>query len=182
MFLVVNNGGQYTHLIDRAFRDIGIRSRLVPNDLPLEEVNGADGVVLSGGPSLEGAGETGLYARESEVPVLGICLGHQAIAEAFGGEVGSGDRGGYAEVEVELARVPLFEGLGDRTTVWASHADEVKEVPAGFEVVARSDVCEVEAMRHGERPVYGVQFHPEVHHTEEGPRILKNFASLAGVS
>lgn len=178
MILVVNNGGQYTHLIGRALRDAGVRSRLVSNQLPLEEIREADGIILSGGPSLDGAGNSGLYSRGVEVPVLGICLGHQVMAEEFGGRVGPGERGGYAEVEVELLGDSLFEGIGGGTRVWASHADEVKDVPPGFRVTARSEMCDVEAMRHLEKPAFGVQFHPEVHHTEEGTRMLKNFAEL----
>lgn len=181
MIFIVNNGGQYTHLIARALRDVGIKGKLVPNDISLDEAGEAEGLILSGGPSLENAGNSGTLAREADVPVLGICLGLQAIAKEFGGSVRPGEKGGYAEVEIDLIGNGLFDGLGDSTTVWASHADEVETVPDDFEITARSDVCDVEAMAHRDRPIYGVQFHPEVHHTADGGTMLKNFATLCGL-
>lgn len=182
MIHIVDNGGQYTHLIGRALRDVGLKGDLIDNETPVEEMGDAAGVILSGGPSLDDSGDSGLYARELDVPILGICLGHQAIAEEFGGEVGPGEKGGYAEVEIEITGNGLFDGIGDSTRVWASHADEVKGVPDGFEVTARSEICEVEAMAHRDRPIFGVQFHPEVHHTEQGGAILRNFAEICGLT
>ncbi|MDZ7689492.1 MAG: GMP synthase subunit A [Halobacteriales archaeon] len=180
MIAVIDNGGQFTHLEGRALRDLGVENRVVESDTPVDEVlPEADGVVLSGGPSIEGAGNSAEYL-ERDVPVLGICLGHQIIAEYFGGEVGAGEYGGYADVEVEiLDDTGVLAGLGDKVSTWASHADEVKEVPDGFVRTARSDVCEVEAMRHESRPIYGVQWHPEVSHTEKGDVIFENFVEIA---
>jgi GMP synthase (glutamine-hydrolysing) len=177
---VIDNGGQFTHLEGRALRDLGVENRVVDSGTPVEEVlPEADGVVLSGGPSMEGAGNSTEYL-EADVPVLGICLGHQIIAEHFGGEVGAGEYGGYADVEVEiLDDTGVLAGLGNTVSTWASHADEVKEVPDGFVRTARSDVCEVEAMRHESRPIYGVQWHPEVSHTEKGEVVFENFVEIA---
>lgn len=180
MIVVIDNGGQFTHLEGRALRDMGVDNRVVDSETPVEDVlPGADGVVLSGGPSMEGAGNSTEYL-ERDVPVLGICLGHQIIAEHFGGEVGAGEYGGYADVEVEiLDGSGVLDGLGETVSTWASHADEVKEVPEGFVRTAKSDVCEVEAMRHESRPIYGVQWHPEVSHTEKGEVIFENFVEIA---
>jgi GMP synthase (glutamine-hydrolysing) len=177
---VIDNGGQFTHLEGRALRDLGLENLIVDNEKPVEEVLAdADGVVLSGGPSRDEAGNSAGYL-EGDVPVLGVCLGHQIMADHFGGEVGSGEYGGYADVEVEiLDDTGVLAGLGDSVSTWASHADEVKKVPDGFVRTAKSDVCGVEAMRHRSRPLYGVQWHPEVSHTEGGDRIFENFVEIA---
>jgi GMP synthase (glutamine-hydrolysing) len=179
---VIDNGGQFTHLEGRALRELGVECEVVDNEAPVDDVLAdADGVVLSGGPSRDEAGNSAEYL-ERDVPVLGICLGHQIVADRFGGRVEAGEYGGYADVEVEiLDDSGVLAGLGETVSVWASHADEVKEVPDGFVRTARSDVCEVEAMRHETRPVYGVQWHPEVSHTEGGDRIFKNFVEIASV-
>jgi len=175
---VVDYNGQFTHLEQRALRDLGIDSDLVTNDTPPGELD-VDGLVLSGGPDIEDRGRTADYL-DLDVPVLGICLGMQAMALELGGEVGGGDYGGYADVTVELldADDPVTGSLHPETRVWASHADEVKIVPDGFERTGRSDVCDVEAMSDPERDLYGVQWHPEVAHTEEGEELFENFVAL----
>jgi len=180
---VIDNGGQFTHLEGRALRELGVEHEIVDSDTPVEEVlgedgMGADGVVLSGGPSMGGAGNSAEYL-ERNVPVLGICLGHQIIAEEFGGEVGVGEYGGYADIDVRiLDDTGVLAGLGETASTWASHADEVKRVPDGFVRTAESDVCGVEAMRHESRHLYGVQWHPEVSHTENGLQVFRNFVEI----
>ncbi len=173
--VVVDNHGQFTHLEGRALRDIGVETEIVDNETPAADVE-ADGVVLSGGPEMERAGRSAEYL-DLGVPVLGICLGMQLIAAELGGEVGSGDYGGYADVTVEILEEedPLVGSLAPETRVWASHADEVKRVPDGFTLTARSDVCGVEAMSDPDRELYGVQWHPEVAHTERGEEVFENF-------
>ena len=172
---VIDNDGQFTHLERRALRDLGVNSALVDNDTPPAEID-ADGLVLSGGPHSADPERGGRYL-DLGVPVLGICLGMQDMAAALGGRVGSGDYGGYADVTVEVldSGDPLIGSLAPETRVWASHADEVKEVPEGFERTGRSDVCDVEAMSDPDRELYGVQWHPEVAHTEEGEAVFENF-------
>ncbi|MFB6165322.1 MAG: GMP synthase subunit A [Haloarculaceae archaeon] len=175
---VVDNHGQFTHLEQRALRDMGVDVELIDNDTPPAEID-ADGLVLSGGPDMDDVGRSPEYL-ELDVPVLGICLGMQLIADALGGTVGPGDYGGYADVTVEILEDddPLVGSLAPETRVWASHADEVKAVPEGFVRTAASDVCGVEAMSDTDRELYGVQWHPEVSHTAEGEEVFANFLSI----
>jgi len=172
---VVDNHGQFTHLEQRALRDIGVDVELLDNDTPPEDIE-ADGLVLSGGPDIDDIGRCPDYL-ELDVPVLGICLGMQLVARELGGTIGPGDYGGYADVTVEITDEddPLVGSLAPETRVWASHADEVKDVPPGFTRTGKSDVCGVEAMSDRERDIYGVQWHPEVSHTEEGEAVFRNF-------
>ncbi|GAA0248388.1 GMP synthase subunit A [Haladaptatus pallidirubidus] len=176
--LVVDNHGQFTHLEHRALRDMGIETDLIDNDTPPEDID-ADGLVLSGGPSMDDIGNCAEYL-ELDVPVLGICLGMQVMAHVLDGEVGGGEYGGYADVTVEITEEddPLIGSLAPETRVWASHADEVKQVPSGFERTGTSDVCGIEAMSDTDRDLYGVQWHPEVAHTAEGEEVFENFRSV----
>jgi len=119
------------------------------------------------------------YVREIELPILGICLGHQLIAETFGGAVGKGASGGYAHVTVEIIEPDdILAGIGPTITAWASHADEVSRLPNNFIKLARSAICEIEAMKHPSKPIYGVQWHPEVAHTEAGNTLVLNFLKI----
>ena len=176
--VVVDNHGQFTHLEHRTLRDMGVDTEIIDNTTPAEEID-ADGLVLSGGPDVADVGNCADYL-ELGVPVLGICLGMQAIAHLLDGEVGSGDYGGYADVTVEITDEddPLVGSLAPETRVWASHADEVKAVPSGFERTATRDVCGVEAMSDADRDLYGVQWHPEVAHTERGEEVFENFRAV----
>ncbi len=176
--IVINNYGQTCHLIHRAVRDLDQEVELMKNTSSIEEIlaKEPDGLILSGGPTLERAGNCGLYVKELDLPILGICLGHQVMAKAYGGEVKTGAAGGYAAVEIEVIEEnDILKGIGPKTMVWASHADEVCSLPPDFIKLARSRICEVEAMKHKTKPLYGVQWHPEVSHTERGNDLLRNF-------
>ncbi|MES3517521.1 MAG: GMP synthase subunit A [Natronomonas sp.] len=177
--VVVDNHGQFTHLEGRALRELsGVDTETVDNETPPEAVD-ADGFVLSGGPSMDRIGRSAEYLQ-TDVPVLGICLGMQLMATELGGRVGSGEYGGYADVTVEVTEDddPLIGSLAPETRVWASHADEVKELPPGFVRTGSSDVCDIESMSDTDRDLYGVQWHPEVAHTEEGDAVFENFRAL----
>ena len=175
---VIDNHGQFTHLEQRALRDMGVDVEMVDNETPPEDID-ADGIVLSGGPDIDRIGNCPEYL-DLDIPVFGICLGMQIIAHELDGVVGSGDYGGYADVTVDITEDddPLVGSLAPETRVWASHADEVKTVPDGFERTAESDICGVEAMSNADCDLYGVQWHPEVAHTEEGEEVFENFLDI----
>jgi GMP synthase (glutamine-hydrolysing) len=176
--LVVNNYGQFCHLIHRAVRDLDVETGIIANTISNEEIlaKEPDGLILSGGPTMERIGRSDEMVKELDLPILGICLGQQLIADAFGGKIATGQKGGYAAIEVEiLDEDEILKGLGPTTNVWASHADEVTELPPDFICLARSNVCEIESMRHTTKPLFGVQWHPEVSHTEKGNELLLNF-------
>lgn len=177
--LVVDNHGQFTHLEGRALRDLdGVETDIVDNSTAPEELD-ADGLVLSGGPDIDQIGHCSDYL-DLDIPVFGICLGMQIIAHELGGRVESGDYGGYADVTVDIldSDDPLVGSLAPETRVWASHADEVVELPDGFSRTGKSDICGVEAMSNMDSDLYGVQWHPEVAHTEEGQAVFENFRDI----
>jgi GMP synthase (glutamine-hydrolysing) len=176
---VVNNYGQFNHLIHRALRDLDIPVSLIPNTTPPENVAGAcRGIVLGGGPTLERAGNCAEYLSLG-LPVLGICLGLHVIAQKFGGSVRQGRSGGYGPVEVTICNHDaILAGYPGTIGVWASHADEVATVPPGFIRLATSDICENEAIACPERHIYGIQWHPEVSHTADGKRVFENFNAV----
>ncbi len=176
---VVNNFGQFNHLILRMLRDIGIEARMIPNTTPPDEVAaGCRGVVLGGGPSIERVGRCPEYL-DLDLPVLGICLGLHVIAGRFGGTVAPGRLGGYGAVEVEIRdHDRILAGYPDRVAVWASHQDEVAALPENFDLLATSAICPAEAIAHGSRPIFGIQWHPEVSHTFEGRRVYENFDAV----
>lgn len=175
---ILDCGGQYTKVIDRKVRELGVRSEIFPLDVNPAELAGFDGIVLSGGPSSVWGEEKpdcrpGLW--ELGLPVLGICYGMHLMAARFGGAVSRGERGEYGVTELEVERdLPLFHGLDVRQRVLMSHGDSVRRVPEGFRAVARSEDA-VAAIADPERGMYGVQFHPEVDLTDHGREMLANF-------
>jgi GMP synthase (glutamine-hydrolysing) len=181
---VIDNGGQWTHREYRVLRDLDVETEILPNTTPWAGLGAPDGVVLSGGAlSLEGSAELGAVGRwidDAPVPVLAICVGHQFLARHFGGEVRKAASPEFGRVEVERhgPEHPLFAGIPRRFTAWESHNDEVRTAPPGWSWLARSEACAVQAMAHPSRPVYGVQFHPEVEHTQGGRQLFANFLAL----
>ena len=179
--LVINNKGQYNHRIARSLQYLKIPAKLVSNELSIEEIEAENpiGLILGGGPSIEGAGLSEEYIKHFDIPILGICLGHQLIAKAYGGEVSTSETESYAQVKIDIKNDEnLFEGLAPEIDVWSSHKDEVKTVPEEFEVLASSNLCDVESFKHKHKDVYGIQFHPEVHHTPKGEVIFNNFYKI----
>lgn len=176
--LVINNHGQYNHRIQRTLGYLKIPSELVANTLSIEEIKAKNpmGLILGGGPSVDRAGNSKLYIENLDLPILGICLGHQLIAQAFGGEISTAEAQSYAQIDLEiLDEDDIFLDLAPIMKVWASHKDEVKKIPNVFQILAQSSICEVEAFKHKQKPIYGIQFHPEVFHTENGAKIFENF-------
>lgn len=179
--LVVNNKGQYNHRIARSLQYLKIPAKLVSNELSIEEIKAENpiGLILGGGPSIEGAGLSEEYIKHFDIPILGICLGHQLIAKAYGGEVTTSDTESYAQVKININNDEnLFKGLAPDIDVWSSHKDEVKTIPEEFEILASSKLCDVESFKHKDKDVYGIQFHPEVHHTPKGEVIFNNFYEI----
>jgi len=173
---VVNNFGQFNHLIHRALRDLDIDVALVPNTTaPGDILAGSRGIILGGGPTIERAGNCSKYL-DLGLPVLGICLGLHIIASTFGGRVQTGQSGGYGPVEVTISEHDdILAGYPDKIHVWASHADEVVQIPDGFTRLAHSSICGNEAIALPKKHLYGIQWHPEVSHTFEGRRVFENF-------
>ncbi|MFQ5800259.1 MAG: GMP synthase subunit A [Candidatus Hydrothermarchaeales archaeon] len=183
MIAVIANRGQYNHRIYRTLKYLGAEAQLIKNDIHPEDLKALDleGIVIGGGPHLEESGNSKRIIEEfrRELPILGICLGHQLLAEVFGGEVSQAEVGEYAEAEIIVDDEDhILKGLSPKFSAWVSHRDEVRSLPKGFEKLAHSETCEIEAMRHSDLPLFGVQFHPEVEHTPKGPEIFRNFLEL----
>ncbi len=181
LVLIIDFGGQYSQLIARRVRECGIYCEIVPYTYSLEKIRAKNpkGIIFTGGPksvSEEGAPTVDSKIFELNIPILGICFGHQLIAHLLGGEVKSSDRREYGKTDVNLAEdSALFKGMEGKKQCWMSHTYYVSKVPEGFTVTASSEECPTAAMSNRERNIYGVQFHPEVEHTPFGKDMLKNF-------
>jgi GMP synthase (glutamine-hydrolysing) len=179
--LVVDFGAQYAQLIARRVREAHVYSEIVPHDMPAAEMLALSprGIILSGGPKSVYADvaplvDEGIYG--SGVPVLGICYGAQLLTRQLGGEVARTGSGEYGRTSLSRAAdSPLFAGRPPVSDVWMSHADSITAAPDGFEVTASTAEVAVAALEDRERAVYGVQFHPEVVHTDRGQDLLKRF-------
>jgi GMP synthase (glutamine-hydrolysing) len=178
---VVDNGGQWTHREWRVLKYLGVDTKIVPNDTPVSELRGLDGLVLSGGAPRVGIdpgkmGRNGEYLDGFDGAILGICAGHQFMAKHFGGDAAPSGIPEFGKAVVKIHKPDvLFAGLPETFEVWESHNDEVSALPRDFVALASSTNCKVQAMRHGKRPLFGLQFHPEVEHTQHGPDIFRNF-------
>ena len=182
--LILDFGSQYTQLIARRVREHGVYSEILPCDVAPTRIAefAPRGIVLSGGP--ESTTDSGGWRIPKEVydlnvPILGICYGMQALAQELGGRVESSDlrEFGHSDLVIENDE-SLLEGLSDNgsLSVWMSHGDRVTELPPGFAVIGSSAHAPIAAMANEERRIYGLQFHPEVTHTEGGSEILAKFA------
>jgi len=178
---VVDNGGQWTHREWRVLRDLGVEARIVPNTTPFDHLGQVDALVLSGGaPDVASEAarmvNNGEYLDRADCPILGICAGMQFMAAHFGGRTGPAARAEFGRTRLYVDEEDqLFVGIPREFDVWESHNDEVKDVPEGFQALAHSETCAVEAMRSLRRPLYAVQFHPEVENTAFGTDIFRNF-------
>ena len=190
--IILDFGSQYTQLIARRIREAGVYSEIHPCTVPPEAVADLEpeGLVLSGGPcSIYDAEAPQLDERflhmtradGSPMPVLGICYGLQAMAHLAGGNVAQADRREFGRARIQVVgrdngHADLFADVPDESTVWMSHGDHLTELPSGYEVIARTENAPVAAVKSHDAPHYGVQFHPEVVHTDFGRQILENFA------
>ena len=173
-------GGQYNQLIVRRIRDLGVYSELVPYSTTIEKIKELNpkGLVLTGGPNSVFASDSLVMDSrilDLGIPTLGICYGAQLIAYLKGGEVLSAETREYGKSEMSVKPSPLFKHIPEKSVVWMSHTDYVSKAPEGYEVIGFTDSCPVAAYSNDKAKIYGVQFHPEVVHTECGNTVLRNF-------
>ena len=179
--IILDFGGQYNQLIARRVREAGVYCEILNYATPMEQWRdeALKGVILTGGPNsvyAEGAPRLGHEILEIGVPVLGICYGMQLINALCGGQVASAEVGEYGHTDLRTEARGLFRNVGRDTVVFMNHRDRVSAPPAGFSVDAWTDHCPVAAFSDAARGIYGVQFHPEVKHSVEGPEMLRAFA------
>ncbi len=178
--IIINFGGQLTHMIARRVRDLGVYSEIKPYDITAAEIKNLNpkGIILSGGPSSVNSKNAPLPDRrifELGIPVLGICYGQQLIGKYYG-EILPGKLKEYGKKNLFIKNNGiLLKKLGKKEQVWMSHGDLVSKLPNDFSVLAKTDSCSIAAFENKEKKLYGVQFHPEVAHTPKGNEILKNF-------
>lgn len=186
--LILDFGSQYTQLIARKVRELGVYSEIHPFNIPLKKIKTLDpgAIIFSGGP--KSVYEPDFPHPDPEIfnlgiPILGICYGLQLIAHHLGGQVQRAPEReyGFASLHI-LDRSGLLHGLKEKTQVWMSHGDRLEAIPEGFTITARTANSRAAAIENRERRIYGVQFHPEVAHTQEGKKVLANFLfRLAGL-
>lgn len=177
--IVLDFGGQYNQLIARRVREHNVYCELLPHDTPIEKIKSKNpiGIIFTGGPASvtdEGAPTVSTEIFELGIPVLGICYGCQLMSYELGGKVDRGPRE-YGKQVLKAGKSVLFDGVPETSRIWMSHTVYVSAVPEGFEVIGTTDTCPVAAMANDEKKLYGVQFHPEVMHTEYGETVLRNF-------
>ncbi|MDR1851817.1 MAG: glutamine-hydrolyzing GMP synthase [Propionibacteriaceae bacterium] len=188
LVLVVDFGAQYAQLIARRVREAHVYSEIVPHTMPAAEMLAKNpaAIILSGGPSSvyeEGAPQLDPALLDAHVPTFGICYGFMAMAQTLGGTVDHTGQREYGRTNVTLSdKGKLLDGLPDNLSAWMSHGDEVVEAPEGFTVSATSPRATVAAMEHCTLPLAGVQWHPEVMHSEYGQKVLEHFLyDIAGI-
>ncbi len=177
--IILDFGSQYNQLIGRRIREMEVYAEILPYHTPLDQILSKNpaGIILSGGPSSVNAENAHLISKdilEANIPILGICYGMQLIAFLEDGIVTKGTKGEYGKAELEIVKSnPLFQDVPEKSTIWMSHFDEVTKVPNGYDVNCKSGV--IAGISNTSKNIYGIQFHPEVTHTEYGTQILKNF-------
>jgi len=180
--IILDFGGQYTHLIARRCRELGVYSEIMSSELTVSDIKNMDGVkgiILSGGPRSVYQPDAPTLDKEIlnlGIPILGICYGHQLIAKLMGGQVERSEKAEYGRVSINIhPNSRLFDGLPKTLKVWMSHGDIVKTPPEGFKITSMTDNGLIASLENDQSLIYSIQFHPEVKHTENGMMILKNF-------
>jgi len=178
--VVLDFGSQYSHLICRRIREFSVYAELVPFDISYEELQKLNpkGVIFSGGPSSVYSSDAPVPENkiyEMGLPLLGICYGHQLIVNKFGGKVKRANKEYGSSLLTIDSDKDLLSDVGESVRAWMSHGDEAEEIPPGFQIIGHTEGAKAAAIASEERSVYGIQFHPEVVHTEQGTEILKNF-------
>lgn len=199
MIIIVDFGSQTSHLIGRRLKEIGVQTKIVspeeaieftkPHFAPFDKLRASrgrpQGIILSGGPSSvyeKGAPTIDVKIFNLSIPILGICYGFQLTAHLLGGKVISGRKEyGPTKLKIQNSKVKITEGLSKEFTIWMSHGDEVIKLPQGFQVFGSTEGVPYTMAGDLKRKIFGLQFHPEVEHTEHGLQILKNFVDICGI-
>jgi GMP synthase (glutamine-hydrolysing) len=186
--VILDFGAQYSQLIARRIREASVYSEILPHDTPWSEIalRRPAAIVLTGGPESTLAADAlrvDPAVLHAGIPILGICYGMQLVALEFGGRLAASKHREFGAASLEVV-VPsaLTNGVAATTRAWMSHGDTVVAPPPGFTTLARTAYCDVAAIGDAERKIYGVQFHPEVVHTQAGKQIIENFLhGVAGI-
>lgn len=180
--LILDFGAQYNQLIARRVRENNVYSEVVPFDISIEEIKEKNpiGIIFTGGPNSiyeEGAPRVNPEIFELGIPILGLCYGAQVIAQENGGNIKRAETKEYGKktIDIKDSNSKILDGMTDGSTIWMSHTDYIDEIPEDYEITAITDTCPVAVFENKDKEIYGVQFHPEVEHTEEGRKILQNF-------
>lgn len=182
---VIDFGGQYTHLIARRIRELGVQSEIFPWDVEPENLqkHNIRAMIFSGGPNSvydknapKLSTKTMEYLEREKIPILGLCYGHQFLSQYYGGKIAQGNQKEYGYTVIQISNTQnLFEGFSNENKVWMSHGDKVVELPDDFKITASSENCEIAAFENLKQKIFGLQFHPEVVHTDNGIQLLSNF-------
>jgi len=178
--VVLDFGSQYSHLICRRIRDFSVYAELVPFDISYDELQKLNpkGIIFSGGPSSVYNSDAPVPENkifDMNIPLLGICYGHQLIVNKYGGKIKRANKEYGSSLLTIDNDEDLLSGIGESVRAWMSHGDEAEEIPPGFQVIGHTESAKAAAIASEEKSIYGIQFHPEVIHTEQGTEILKNF-------
>lgn len=189
LVLIVDFGGQYNQLIARRVRESKVYCEIVPYTTPVDKIleRKPAGIIFTGGPNSvyeEGAPKISKKIFEAGIPVLGICYGAQLIAYTLGGVVSGSEVREYGNTKIKVdGTSPIFKGIPEENICWMSHTDHISKLPEGFKTTASSKNCENAAIANDKLKIYGVQFHPEVNHSEYGFEMIKNFLfNVCGIS
>ncbi|MCI0496095.1 glutamine-hydrolyzing GMP synthase [candidate division KSB1 bacterium] len=181
LILILDFGSQYTQLIARRVREQGVYSEIKPFNFSLEKIKALapKGIILSGGPASVYQTDAPIIGQKIfglNVPILGICYGLQMISHLLGGKVTKADHREYGHAMLEISTTdPLLEDITLKSKVWMSHGDRVEKLPEDFEVLAQTLNSPYAIIKHSQKQIYGLQFHPEVAHTDQGERFIRNF-------
>jgi len=176
---ILDFGSQYTHLIARRIRQLGVLAKIYSPDKEIKTLPEVKGIILSGGPQSvydSSAIKCNKKIFDLNIPILGLCYGHQLLAHLLGGKVKKGRRQEYGLAQVMVKKQnKFFKSFGGTQQAWMSHGDSVVRLPKGFLLFGKTLDCPIAAMGNIEKNIYGLQFHPEVTHTKHGIKILNNF-------
>lgn len=185
---IIDFGGQYAHLISSRVRRLGAYTEIISNEENISKYKEFSGIIFSGGPSsvydLDSPNITN-EIFDLNIPILGICYGHQLLMHKLGGTVQSSHNREYGKASIDIYKESsneLIIGMDKKEVVWMSHGDEVKKLPEGFYKFASTLDCEYAGVYHPQKKIYGIQFHPEVTHTQKGNQLLKNFVQICGLT